>query len=252
MKCEKKIPKVFCISNGSASFTKYKEAIEYLDGLSFSLDGHSRESSYLRKDSFDNVVKTIKQLKRNNWKPGIIFTVHKKNYKNISDMKNFAESLEVGYSFSVFTTERGKETSEYELFGETIPDFVKYAETSGTHISDTPLEDGLGCRICCGAGSTMLSISANGDIMPCHMFYEKKFLLGNALVDDLSEILDMEREPLFSVEQKSHCKKCEYKYLCGGGCLFRSYIFTGRLQDTDPLCPLFTSSIERTIRMLIG
>jgi radical SAM protein with 4Fe4S-binding SPASM domain len=118
-------------------------------------------------------------------------------------------------------------------------------------LNDTAISAKIGCRDCCGAGSLELSITANGDIFPCHMFFEEKFLLGNALTDCLDTVF-LDQRPMFDVDRKNECQKCEYRYICGGGCLYRSFAVRGHLEDTDPLCPINASHIKQALSGLIG
>ncbi len=251
LKSDKGVKYVSCISNGKIGIDRYREASELLDCLSFSLDGYSKETSFLRKDSHDKVIEAINQLTPDRDNIKIIFTIHRKNYKYVKEMSDLARSLGVDYSLSIYTTAHSSETADFVISEDIVGDFIKYVQESETYISDTPLEDSLGCRVCCGAGSTLISIAADGEIMPCHMFYDRKFSLGNALTDDITKVFN-NSQPMLSVDEKTKCRNCELRYLCGGGCLFRSYLQSGNLKDTDPLCPLFAIGIEQTVRTLIG
>lgn len=246
-----KIEHVCCISNGLAKIDTYIEACKYIDELSFSLDGFSEESSCFRRLSHNKVVETIKQLDDFCNLVSIIFTLHKKNLMNYKRMRDLAKTLHVNYEFSIFTVPHSNEVSEFEFTEEDILLLKDIIISDNLSIADTSVTNKIGCRDCCGAGSKILSVSANGNVFPCHMFFDEQFLLGNALEDNLNDIY-MNHKPLFSVNEKTECSKCEYQYICGGGCLFRSYIIRGHLEDTDPLCPLYVSHIEKTLSALIG
>lgn len=252
IKNKNEIKHVSCISNGKINVRRYQQTSTYIDCLSFSLDGYSKEASFLRKESFDNVIEAINLLKGTYGSLEIIFTIHRKNYMYTREMAELAQILGVEHSFSLFTTAHSDETAELEISEDILESFIQYAIQNNMHITDTPLDRSLGCSVCCGAGRSLISISADGEIMPCHMFYDKKFSLGNALHDDISQIFRSRTMPFFSVDKKTKCKNCEVKYLCGGGCLFRSYLASGNLEDTDPLCPMYFQGIEDTVRMLIG
>lgn len=250
MKHEAKIPNICCITNGIADCATYSSACMYLDDLSFSLDGFSTESSSFRKSSHDRVVSMIKQLRSLGKNVSIIFTLHKKNLQAVAEMKALAESLGVNYNFSMFTVSHSRATAEFEFTDvdmQAIEDIICHDDIA---ISDTSITCEINCRDCCGAGSIELSISANGDIFPCHMFHDNAYLMGNALSDDLNSVfLD---KPMFNVSLKEKCSGCEYRYICGGGCLFRSYTLRGHLEDTDPLCSIYVSHIKKTLSALIG
>lgn len=251
LKSEKKMKKVTCITNGTQDIDVYRQALNYVDVLYFSLDGYSRETSFLRKSVHDKALKIVTELNREGHKVAVIFTLHRKNCRMIEHMRAFAESLNLNYHFSVFSVAHSEETSEYELAEDDISFLTHHLQNERVPIADSPIQASLSCRICCGAGSSLISISANGDIMPCHMFYDKKLLMGNALEDDLSTLFEKNKKPLFHVDLKEECVKCEVKYLCGGGCLFRSYLAGNSFSKTDPLCKMYASSIEQTFDTLL-
>lgn len=245
------IPYVCCITNGLADYKTYVEACQYLDDLSFSLDGFSEESSYFRRKSHNKVVDSIKRLTSMGNTVSIIFTIHKQNLGNIAQMKKLAQTLGVSYNFSLFTAYHSSTTEAYVLNNDDFSVLENILTYEDVVIKDTSINNEISCRDCCGAGSMELSVAANGDVFPCHMFFDNAFCMGNALKDDLNTLF-LEDKPMFHVDQKSECSKCEYRYICGGGCLFRSYILRGHLEDTDPLCPLYTSRIEKILSDLIG
>jgi uncharacterized protein len=75
----------------------------------------------------------------------------------------------------------------------------------------------------CGAGSGTLTIETNGDILVCYHLSSKgpEYLLGNVF----DAQLDIEKRAIFSrrfVDDVDGCRKCEFKYLCSGGCMAKS------------------------------
>jgi len=234
------------------NWKKYQEALKYLDGLSFSLDSYSYETSFFRKSNFENVVNHIKGLACDIHNISIIFTIHSKNCAYLNEMRALAKQLNVSYEFSLLSTSHSKETEEFELTKQDILVITQDVLRKNIQIDDTPSQNSLGCRVCCGAGSSLISICANGDIMPCHMFSDSQFIMGNALVDDLNPFFEAHKNPLFPVDRKESCKDCELKYLCGGGCPFRSYASSGDPYGADPFCPLHKASIQETLRALVG
>lgn len=246
-----KIPRVLCITNGLAGRDVYIEASKYVDTLAFSLDGVSSESSCFRHKSHDKVVDAIKHLSFAGYTSYIIFTLHKKNLRNYMQMKEFANSLGVKCNFSIFATPHSSATTPFEFTEDDIPLLSEAVLNDIPAVEDITINGELGCRDCCGAGSLELSISANGDVFPCHMFFDNEFRLGNALTGNLDSFF-LNHRPMFSVDQKATCSQCDKRYICGGGCLFRSYIIHGNLGDRDPLCPAYITHIEKLLLELIG
>lgn len=245
----KKIASLTCITNGTASYEDYSCGAKFLDRIAFSMDGYSKETSYLRWSAFEKTIDSIKKLKSEGFNPAIIFTLHHQNSSYVKEMENFANSLGVPYNFSLFTVKPSAETAALQLDEMDVDLIVR---NNGLEISDTPATDGFGCRVCCGAGRSLISVCANGDIMPCHMFTDKRFCMGNALTDDISAIFLNNNKPLVHVDDREACVGCEFKYICGGGCPARTYLQSGSFAEADPLCSLNKAGIISTLDSLIG
>lgn len=74
----------------------------------------------------------------------------------------------------------------------------------------------------CGAGYLTMAINPNGDVFPCAaLINRKELLVGNIFDESLTEIHNKAKKLMnekFSVEKNEKCRKCSYKYFCGGGC----------------------------------
>jgi len=88
-------------------------------------------------------------------------------------------------------------------------------------------------RLPCGAGRNIIHITYKGDIVPCSLFTEDKFVQGNAKQDAIAEV--WEKSELLncfrttSVDDIPKCKTCRYRYFCGGGCRAEAYFLEGDL-----------------------
>lgn len=243
--------RISCITNGLASIREYEAAMPYLDDLSFSLDGFSEESSTLRANAFADSNAKIKELSAKGLQIAIIFTLHKKNYTSYLNMVQLAKRYNIPYNFSLFTAIPNDGNNEYQF---SDIDLLKLYEISDNDlaIADTPLSKSLSCSSCCGAGRTLVSVSSRGDVFPCHLMNEAEFKMGNALKDDINKlIIKTPKDGYYSVDRKEDCKGCDHAYLCGGGCLYRSYALYGDLNKKDQLCDLFKLSVARTIHKLM-
>jgi radical SAM protein with 4Fe4S-binding SPASM domain len=102
-------------------------------------------------------------------------------------------------------------------------------------------------RLPCGAGRNIIHITHKGDIVPCSLFTEDKFIQGNVRKDDIagvwkdSELLSFFRNT--RVEDIPKCRGCRYRYLCGGGCRAEAYFldgnFMGECCDCDDLLAFY-------------
>jgi radical SAM protein with 4Fe4S-binding SPASM domain len=79
-----------------------------------------------------------------------------------------------------------------------------------------PIIHGLGNKGC-SACDGLLSVGANGDVIPCASYDES---VGNILGDDVLAVWHSERAVLFRDKFLAHpeCKGCEYFKICNGAC----------------------------------
>ncbi len=79
-----------------------------------------------------------------------------------------------------------------------------------------PIVHGLGNKGC-SACDGLLSIGANGDVIPCASYDES---VGNVLEEDVLDIWHSDRAELFRHKFLAHneCRDCEYFRICNGAC----------------------------------
>jgi radical SAM protein with 4Fe4S-binding SPASM domain len=88
-------------------------------------------------------------------------------------------------------------------------------------------------RLPCGAGRNIVHVTSNGDLVPCSLFTEERFVQGNVRKDRIadiwreSELLSFFRNT--RVDDVPGCRECRYKHLCGGGCRAEAYFLNGDL-----------------------
>lgn len=254
------IASVQCISNGTAPIESYLNASKYLDVLSFSLDSPDKETAIIRTgDVFSDVVKKIAVLRTQGVNATVVFTIHHHNVDRCMELCNFARKLGVGFRFSIFTVIEFNEEKSYLAL--TDDDYIKLENFFRNDLSVKPIEDNMagdmiGCTLSCGAGKNILSISSDGRIYPCHMFNNiDEFCLGSALSDDIIDVINCdERNPFVSltVDHIERCRTCHVRYVCGGGCRFRSYALYKSIYYFDRLCKAYISNKEDCIKQLMN
>jgi uncharacterized protein len=82
------------------------------------------------------------------------------------------------------------------------------------------IEQGFKPRRNCGLGQN-LYVEPSGDSFPCHAYHKPYTYLGNVIKSGLSSILQADNFRNLSqhnVDNNFKCKKCEFRYLCGGVC----------------------------------
>lgn len=82
----------------------------------------------------------------------------------------------------------------------------------------------------CGAGTTYMAFTPDGNLYPCHRFSNwKDYYLGNfdsSTINNKSFIN-------CSILKRKKCEKCFGKFICGGNCMHSSALFGESIFDTD-------------------
>ena len=98
-------------------------------------------------------------------------------------------------------------------------------------------------HICCGAGNSYFTVTADGDVFVCPIFMNnKEHAIGN-----IHEQIDNEKLSAYrssSVDKMSECQDCWAKYLCNGGCIAQK-IISGKRNDQS--LPMGDCSLQKTI-----
>lgn len=90
-------------------------------------------------------------------------------------------------------------------------------------------------RLPCGAGRNIIHVTYRGDLVPCSLFTEDKFVQGNIRKDRIedvwreSDLLAFFRNT--RVDDIPGCTDCAYRHLCGGGCRAEAYYLQGDLLE---------------------
>lgn len=78
----------------------------------------------------------------------------------------------------------------------------------------------------CGAGKTLISVSTDGGLYPCHRFVSNHDFSGSHRMGDVWSGIDEKVRGPFARYTSNHClgcyspcEKCEGRVICGGGCI---------------------------------
>lgn len=248
------ISKIIVGTNGTVqNLDLYKEMKGLVDNISLSIDGYSMESADVIRDkgTFEIVIKTVEIIKKCKIPMVLLPTIHKYNYKEIPEYLKFASLLELPIGFSLLTCNHpdNKVLDKYILNEQEFIEFVAMNIENDCNIEDTPLNlNDISFKASCGAGKNIISVDASGDVYPCHMLQNSEYKLGNILKDSLEDMLMGSKNQSFignTVENIIACKKCEYKYFCGGGCKARTLFHSHTFNESDMYCKGFLDNYER-------
>jgi len=247
------------ISNGSLINEKIISQLKKIDPytVAISLDGnssHTHDTIRRVKGSFDKCKKSIEMLRDQNINTSIITTVHKQNFKELPEIrdylvgkgvawqiqmatpigrfpKNQILSKEDFYSVALFIASIKKNYSTKELA-------VLGAHNFGYHSKILPnvmLFPWMGCQ----AGISTMGISSDGQVKGC-MSLPDEFIQGNIRKKSIKEIWNDSEFAYYNRkfskdDLEGECKNCRYGKQCKGGCITVSKTITGQ-NHNDPYC----------------
>lgn len=242
-----KIPIIQVVSNGMIDRHRYEEILPYIDLISISVDGYNENVHFLRNSNMRYVIDTVKYLSSITKKLSMIFTLHGQNLQYIPEYIAFSNSLQVPFSFSLLTVKKEVAFSQFYLEEDAYLLLNSMERKYEIPIEDVTTENVIGCKNSCGLGMQIISISSDGNVYPCHMLHDPDLKMGNALCEEISSILCKYCQQ-WDVNHIEECKKCEYKYLCGGGCYARRYFNKKNIQNShDPCCEIYKTDIMQTL-----
>ena len=218
------------ISNGTMPFEKYDKCLPYLDKIAISVDGYSKDTSFIRDPGImPKVFETIEYLK-NKIPVSLIATLHRKTSPLINKYVEMSKSIDVPLNFSILTLDYSNPLfKDYILRDDDYEHMTNYLQErshEGITIQDSMIGNTtLYATKRCGVGKDCISISADGSIYPCQMLHVPELKMGNALTDNIKKLITSEQNPYkdFDVDKFEECAECEYRYVCGGGCRASSY-----------------------------
>jgi len=246
-----------CVGIGSNGLIIDKEYASKLkewgvNHVQISLDGsnHKTHDSFRGVDGlFDKALNAISLLKKVDMKVNVCMTPTKLNYKELPNVIQICNELNVdAFNLSQFVPV-GRGTTEIDLPPEVWKDILELWDynrrrLSGkmqfiTHEAQQILIDSslYGRRLFngCQAGNGVCCIKSNGDVIPCVMLdipignlKEKSF---SQIWENSSILTNINNRDLYS----EPCKTCDYVEKCGG-CRGVAYGVTGNYLEKDTHC----------------
>lgn len=249
--------RILLITNGTLITTELARRLKELEiVVQVSLDGpNARTNDPIRgKGAYKQAIKGINILIREDVDIAIGMILMKLNVHEVYEMTKMVQRLGLGKLHIGLLQVKGRaKENENTLFlsdSELLRAFhdIRQARIrTGVHID---WAEGVnlsiatrGRRDFCGAGKSLMSVAANGDVYPCAGLHLQDFYVGNIRTEGLksmwenSSVLKMLRD-LF-LAKIPECDICEFKYMCGGGCHIDRLFHSGRLLTRHPRCGIF-------------
>lgn len=103
----------------------------------------------------------------------------------------------------------------------------------------------------CGAGKSIFSISATGNVYPCQALHYDRFFLGNVRMHKFKDILSKNnpnRIKIPTVFDVDVCQSCNLALICGGGCRASAYnLYSNLVAHNKALCAYFQIDAQNTL-----
>ncbi len=234
-------------TNGILIDEKWAEFLkknQFLVGLS--IDGPQHIHDHYRKlsggqPSWQKVNDVAKMLMKKGVAVNSLSVVNSLSANHIEDTYTYLKSL--GFSFMQFipAVETDKDnpakSADFSVTSEQYGDFLcklfdlwKKDIKNGRPTISIRLFDALfhkyvgmtppECTLQAECGTYMV-VEHNGDVFSCDFFVEPEWKLGNVNKDNLTELLNSDKQDTFGKiksELPKECEECEWLHLCRGGC----------------------------------
>ena len=252
------IEKLSLITNGTLITNEIVEKLKKLEKLhvQVSLDGAKKEThEFIRgKGTYENIIDGIKKLVNAEVNCFIGMTVMGNNMNEMQGMAELSKRLGLNYLHFSILQEKGRAKENQSVHGLDNEDYIsvikkmkKISSLTNVRIS---VEERIRNKIerlskvdLCGAGSSIISVAADGNVYPCAGLHEKGFCAGNIREQSLKDIWKtsevFKKFRSFSVLDIEECKNCELKFICGGGCHVKKYNVYGGLYVPSVRCKAY-------------
>lgn len=255
--CEKYSITFGILTNGTILTNEIINKLKNYKNLSFvqmSIDGIKSTHENIRGQStFDLTLKSIKTLKKYKIQTMIAFTCHKENYKELSNVikivkKNRVDRFWVDRLIPIGDENKQEINKDKILSTQEYKEVIKLLTKEQSKAKNNPfcktiIHTNRALQFCegsnefykCSAGIKLLTILANGDILPCRRLPIK---FGNVLEENIltlyqqsNLIKDLKKEQI-----PNECKSCLRAEVCKGGAKCLSYALFKDYNKKDYNC----------------
>jgi len=245
------------LTNGTLINREVADKLFQGEGLRFiqvSIDGVKKTHDYIRGvGNFDKTLSAIRLLKQVHIQTMVSFTCTKNNYKELKDVIKICKKNGVDR----FWTDRLIPIGNNMLNIVSTDEYLQYLKVLGKEArkagrnpfvkmrihTNRALQFVCGCaENCyrCSAGKSLLTILADGTLLPCRRL---PLSLGNLTTEHIDAVTNNNKiiQKLSEERLAPECEKCRYKNNCKGGAKCLTYAVTGKLIGKDINCPFSTN-----------
>ena len=217
-----------------------------LSFVQVSIDGTRQTHDSIRGEgSFDKAFAGLHHLHRHGIQTMAAFTCHKRNYRELADVIRLVRRHGIDRFWADRLIPLGGNTEDIltdEQFRDTLHILTRehYRKHLFSHTEvhlnrSLQFLEGGDCIYRCGAGISLLTLLADGTLLPCRRL---PIPLGNCLERDMQVLY--EENPvirLLHLEKiPDDCMHCPKAHLCRGGARCLTYAVSGKLDGKDINC----------------
>ncbi|AZR72339.1 hypothetical protein BBF96_02390 [Anoxybacter fermentans] len=238
--------------------------------IAISIDGKrehhdmTRVTSKTLQGTFDQVIKNLKKYQESGLNIGITTTIGQHNYKSLPEIGEYFVK-ELGIKFIEFQLPCLVPNDNNPYWVSTEEFVQKLMETYDLLQSYDAIEGTTYRRIKdfargkirftdCGAAGSQLVIAPDGMMGPCHSFVgSRTFFEGNVKdkncdPSEMDNFIEWAKRIPLNMEI---CIDCPFISLCGGGCIYNSYIASGTIWNKDPqMCSYIKGMVDWILKDL--
>ncbi len=221
--------------------------------MQISIDGTIHTHDLIRgKGSFNKSIKAINILQKHNIRTSISFTANRLNYKEFYDVADITIKAGADVVWTDRVVPLGSPEKREELIQNlllTNDEFIGYlniikkAEAEFTQVrARRPLQyldNHDGCGHTCSAGKSLLTITADCNLMPCRRLDE---VYGSLLEHSITDLLSVRNcKTMRTINEEIHitpdeCRNCSKIEKCQGGSKCLTHAVCGTYNASDPNC----------------
>ncbi len=232
-----------CITAETAAHLKSYSNLRFVQ---VSIDGtRATHDSVRGRGNYDRACQGMQHLRREGIQTMAAFTCHQRNYHELRDVirqmrrqgidRFWADRLVPigGSKEDILTNEQFREILQILTREHNRKHLFSHTDV---HLNRAmQFQEGGNCYYHCAAGTTLLTLLADGTLLPCRRL---PIPLGNCLETDM-QTLYAESELIAELRREKipeDCMRCPKAYLCRGGAKCLTYAVTGSLSARDLNC----------------
>ncbi|MBQ9292089.1 MAG: radical SAM protein [Campylobacter sp.] len=233
--------KTWLLSNGTFfSENNIKDIKELFDNVSVSIDGSEAKFHNLtRGRNFNKVINAVNLMEKYGVNYGLSMTVCK---TNIADVENSAKKYGSKLKYQPLFPVSDLANNELSITGSEYYEALQKANGVVPLANYENMLQSAKISKChkCAMGDGEISISADGNVYPCQLLHDEKFLAGNIREQNIIDIYKNSEKLAYcqnlTVDKIDGCKICAFKYICGGACRARSFYEVGNIAKNGDFC----------------